>query len=90
FASLTIPRGLLDLASLPVGGRDAYNNTCTDEVDGTLDVRSTERRLERVLMKNIKYAPVRIGVAIATVVALVSSVGAPFKWSMILPPLPWN
>ena len=41
-------------------------------------------------MRNIKYAPVRIGVAIATVVALVSSVGAPFKWSMILPPLPWD
>ncbi|MGZ4793263.1 MAG: hypothetical protein ACXWBO_15490, partial [Ilumatobacteraceae bacterium] len=38
FASLTIPRGLLDLASLPVGGRDAYNDSCTDEADGTLDV----------------------------------------------------
>ncbi len=35
-------------------------------------------------MKNIKYAPVRIGVAVATVVALVSSVGAPFKWSFVI------
>jgi hypothetical protein len=35
-------------------------------------------------MKNLKYAPVRIGVTIATIVAMVASVGAPFKWSFVI------
>jgi hypothetical protein len=32
-------------------------------------------------MKTITYTPVRVAAAIATFVALISSVGAPFKWN---------
>jgi len=35
-------------------------------------------------MKNIKYAPIRMVAAVATVVALVSSVGAPIKWAFVI------
>ncbi len=31
-------------------------------------------------MKAINHTPVRVAAAIATFVALISSVGAPFKW----------
>jgi hypothetical protein len=31
-------------------------------------------------MKNITHTPVRIAAALATFVALIASVGAPFKW----------
>jgi hypothetical protein len=31
-------------------------------------------------MKNIKYISVRVGAAVATVVALIATVGAPVKW----------
>lgn len=31
-------------------------------------------------MKNVTHTPVRIATALATFVALIASVGAPFKW----------
>jgi len=37
-------------------------------------------------MKSITHTTMRAAVTIGTVVALIASVGAPFKWSMILPP----
>jgi hypothetical protein len=33
------------------------------------------------MMKTFNYTPMRIATVVATFVALVSSVGAPFKWS---------
>jgi hypothetical protein len=37
-------------------------------------------------MKSINNTTTRAVVAMGTVVALIASVGAPFKWSMIVPP----
>jgi hypothetical protein len=34
------------------------------------------------MMKTISHTSMRIAVAVATTVALISTVGAPFKWSM--------
>src|SRR3954454_16149549 len=45
------------------------------------DARCHRRRAEEVvIVTTLRSAPVRIAAAIATVVALASSIGAPYKW----------
>lgn len=42
------------------------------------------RATKVVVMKAITGAPTRVAATAATVVALISTVGAPFKWSMLV------
>ena len=35
-------------------------------------------------MKAVSHTPVRVAVAIWTLVALIATVGAPFKWSFVI------
>jgi hypothetical protein len=37
-------------------------------------------------MKSITHTTMRAAIAVGTVVAFISTVGAPFKWSRVLPP----
>ena len=55
------------------------------EVDGELRATRDLTPVEEAYMKSITHTTMRAAVAIGTVVALISTVGAPFKWSSILP-----
>ena len=37
-------------------------------------------------MKSITHTAMKAAVAIGTVVALITTVSAPFKWSLVMPP----
>jgi hypothetical protein len=54
-------------------------------VDGELRATHDPTPVEEASMKSITHTTMRAAVAIGTVVALISTVGAPFKWSHILP-----
>jgi hypothetical protein len=63
-----------------------YTYPRSAEVDGELRATNDLTPVEEAYMKSITNTTMRAAVAIGTVVALIASVGAPFKWSMILPP----
>jgi hypothetical protein len=54
-------------------------------VDGELRATHDLTPVEEASMKSITHTTMRAAVAVGTVVALISTVGAPFKWSLILP-----
>ena len=63
--------------------------TCVSaEVDGELCATNDLTPVEEVSMRAITHTTLRAAVAIGTMVALIATVGAPFKWSSIISP-PW-
>ena len=55
-------------------------------MDGELRATNDLTPVEEAIMKSITHPAMKAALAIGTVVALISTVGAPFKWSVIVPP----
>ena len=67
------------------GGAHASSKTHTVSADADRDVHHDRRRTAEVVrMKAVSHTPVRVAVAISTLVALIATVGAPFKWSFVI------
>jgi hypothetical protein len=90
FVPITTVHGGGERRTLPCDGRNADEEDAhasaskahTFPVGAGCNAGHHRRRAEKVdLMKTITHTPIRVATAIATFVALISSVGAPFKWS---------
>ena len=89
FVHITTGHGGGERRTLPCDGRNADQEGAYASASKAhhlpagagRDARHHCRRASKVgLMKTITHTPVRAAAAMATFVALISSVGAPFKW----------
>jgi hypothetical protein len=64
------------------GAHASASNVNDQPVRAGRDARHLGRRSQKVerAMKNVKHVSVRVAAAVATVVALIATVGAPVKW----------